>query len=155
MLSLSSSTRRVDVRCPRSPSRRLHPELSSELSGGESTATGQTQDPEISTSIENLATSGEVIIQQSGFSSPGDQSDSGSDNEADSRQPIHPVVPVIGQHFVGNPRHQQQRQRTAMAAVRKFISPPIFRGSPTEDARQWLEHYETISTHNGWGNADK
>ncbi|KZS20370.1 Uncharacterized protein APZ42_012952 [Daphnia magna] len=135
--------------CPRSPSRRLHPELSSELSGGESTATGQTQDPEISTSIENLATSGEVIIQQSGFSSPGDQSDSGSDNEADSRQPIHPVVPVIGQHFVGNPRHQQQRQRTAMAAVRKFISPPIFRGSPTEDARQWLEHYETISTHNG------
>ncbi|KZS02356.1 Uncharacterized protein APZ42_000633, partial [Daphnia magna] len=103
--------------CPRNPSRRLHPELSSELSGGESPATGQTQDPEISTSTENLATS--------------------------------------GQHLVGNPRHQQQRQRTAMAAVRKFISPPIFRGSPTEDARQWLERYETISTHNGWDNADK
>ncbi|KZS17762.1 Uncharacterized protein APZ42_016195 [Daphnia magna] len=82
--------------CPCDPSRRFHPELSSEFSGGESTATGQTQDPEISTSIENLATSGEVIIQQSGFSSPEDQSD--------SRQPIHPVVPVIGQHLVGHPR---------------------------------------------------
>ncbi|KAK4024491.1 hypothetical protein OUZ56_009914 [Daphnia magna] len=94
--------------CPRDPSRRFHPELSSELSGGESTATGQTQDTEISTSIENLATSDEVIIQQSGFSNPEDQSDSGSDKEADSRQPTHPVVPVIGQHFFQTPRQQEQ-----------------------------------------------
>ncbi|KAI9552626.1 pol polyprotein [Daphnia sinensis] len=134
--------------CPRDPSRRLHPELS-ESSDGESTATGQTQHPEISTSTENLATSGEVIIEQSRSSSSEDRSESGSDNEADLRQLTHPVVPVIGQRLFGPPRHQQQPQAAAMAAVRKFISPPIFRGSPTEDARQWLERYETISTHNG------
>ncbi|KZS04733.1 Uncharacterized protein APZ42_032257, partial [Daphnia magna] len=120
--------------CPCDPSRRLHPELSSVLSG---------------------VTSGEVAIKQSGFSSPENQSDSGSDSEADSSQPTHPVVPVIGQHLFQPPRHQQQLQGAAMAAVKKFTSPPIFWGSPTEDARQWLERYETISTHNGWGDADK
>ncbi|KAI9552661.1 hypothetical protein GHT06_020532 [Daphnia sinensis] len=133
--------------CPRDPSRRLHPELS--------TATGQTQDPEISTSLENLATSGEVIIEQSGSSSPENQSDSGSDNEADLKQPTHPVVPVIGKRIFAPPRDQQQLQGTAMVALWKFISPPIFRGSPTEEACQWLERYETISTHNSWGDANK
>ncbi|KAK4024925.1 hypothetical protein OUZ56_010417 [Daphnia magna] len=70
--------------------------------------------------------------------SPENQSDSGSDSEADSSQPMHPVVPVIGQHLFKPLRHQQQLQGTAMAAVRKFISPPIFRCSPTEHARQWM-----------------
>ncbi|KAK4028733.1 hypothetical protein OUZ56_021754 [Daphnia magna] len=42
-----------------------------------------------------------------------------------------------------------------MATVRKFISLHIVRGSPTEDARQWLERNETISIHNDWGDADK
>ncbi|KZS08277.1 Uncharacterized protein APZ42_027754 [Daphnia magna] len=51
--------------------------------------------------------------------------------------------------------HQQQLQCTAMAAVTKLIRPSNFRGSPTEDARQWLESYETISTYNSWGDADQ
>ncbi|KAK4037655.1 hypothetical protein OUZ56_029686 [Daphnia magna] len=42
-----------------------------------------------------------------------------------------------------------------MAAVTKLIRPSNFRGSPTEDARQWLESYETISTYNSWGDADQ
>lgn len=42
-----------------------------------------------------------------------------------------------------------------MAAVTKLIRPSNVRGSPTEDARQWLECYEKISTHNGWGDANK
>ncbi|KZS05277.1 TE: Gypsy retrotransposon integrase 1-like protein [Daphnia magna] len=69
-------------------------------------------------------------------------------------QLTHPVVPVIGQHLFQPLRHQQQLEGAAMAAVRKFINPPIFRGSPKEDD-QWLERYETISTHNGWVDADK
>ncbi|KAK4037658.1 hypothetical protein OUZ56_029689 [Daphnia magna] len=42
-----------------------------------------------------------------------------------------------------------------MAAVTKLIRPSNVRGSPTEDARQWLESYETISTYNSWGDADQ
>ncbi|KZS02273.1 Uncharacterized protein APZ42_000748, partial [Daphnia magna] len=66
-----------------------------------------------------------------------------------------PVVPVSGQQFIVPPGHIVQPQRQAMAAVRKFTSPPIFRGSPDEDARKLMERYETISYHNGWGDAEK
>ncbi|KAK4017529.1 hypothetical protein OUZ56_032941 [Daphnia magna] len=50
--------------CPRDRSRRLHPEQSPELSGGESATTGPTQDPEFSTSIENIVTSETLKISQ-------------------------------------------------------------------------------------------
>ncbi|KZS04935.1 Uncharacterized protein APZ42_032017 [Daphnia magna] len=66
-----------------------------------------------------------------------------------------PVVPVGGKQVIVPTGHIMQQQRQAMTAVRKFISPPIFRGGPDEDARQWMERYETISAHNGWGDAEK
>ncbi|KZR95500.1 Uncharacterized protein APZ42_010755 [Daphnia magna] len=37
-----------------------------------------------------------------------------------------------------------------MEAVRKFISPPIFRKNSEEDAHQWIERFEEHSTHNRW-----
>ncbi|KZS09872.1 Uncharacterized protein APZ42_025803 [Daphnia magna] len=46
-------------------------------------------------------------------------------------------------------------QRQAMEAVRKFISPPIFRKSSEEDAHQLMEHFEEHSTHNRWGDIGK
>jgi hypothetical protein len=66
-----------------------------------------------------------------------------------------PVVPVGGQQVIVPTGHIMQQQRQAMTAVRKFISPPIFRVSPDEDARQWMKHYETIYSHNGWVDAEK
>ncbi|KAK4028255.1 hypothetical protein OUZ56_017535 [Daphnia magna] len=95
------------------------------------------------------------LLMKHPFWSVGRGGNSGSESEADSSQPTHPVLSVIGQRLFCPPRHQQQFQGTAMAAVRKFTSPPIFLGNPIEDARQWLECYETISSPNGWGDADK
>ena len=153
--------------CPRDPSRRLHPLPDVSTDRAESASTpnsfpqaepstaSKTQDFETAGLEDVQVTSRAETVRRSGSNSLVSQSDSGSDYEEDLRVPTNPVVPVIGQNLFGPPRHFQQIQRPAMAAVRKFISPPTFRGSPTEDARQWLERYETISTHNGWGDADK
>ncbi|KAI9555916.1 hypothetical protein GHT06_018446 [Daphnia sinensis] len=115
--------------CPRSPSRRLHPlrELSSPL-------------------IEEADSQGESAETE----------DSNSDPETEvALRAASQVVPVGGQQVIAPSRHIVQQQRQAMTAVRKFISPRTFRGSLDEDARQWMERYETISAHNGWGDAEK
>ncbi|KZR99251.1 Uncharacterized protein APZ42_004952, partial [Daphnia magna] len=66
-----------------------------------------------------------------------------------------PVVPVGGQQFVVPLRHIEQPQRQAMEAVRKFISPPIFRKSSEEDEHQLMELFEEHSTHNRWNDMGK
>ncbi|KZS02597.1 Uncharacterized protein APZ42_000299, partial [Daphnia magna] len=86
--------------------------------------------------------------------SQGESVETGRDSDSDSETEVvlrtaSPVVPVSGQQFIVPSGPIVQPQRQAMAAVRKFISPPIFRGSPDEDERQWMERYETISSHNG------
>ena len=36
----------------------------------------------------------------------------------------------------------------------KFLSPPIFKASPSEDALEWIGRYETTGNYNGWGVAE-
>ena len=36
----------------------------------------------------------------------------------------------------------------------KFLSPPIFKGLPDEDALDWLDRYEKTGAYNRWGNPE-
>ncbi|KZS03106.1 Uncharacterized protein APZ42_034233 [Daphnia magna] len=118
--------------CPRDPSRRLHPlrELSSDHL------------------TEDADSQGESFETTRGL-------DSDPETEVDLRAAMSLVVPVMGQQFVVPSRHIKQPQRKAMEAVRKFISPPIFRKSSEKDAHQWMESFEEHSTHNRWGDIGK
>ena len=137
--------------CPRDPSRRLHPfqepssipvETSpipdSLLVRRTAVAGAEVQNLKGPISrdrlVEEADSQGESVKSAREF-------DSDPETESDLGSGSIPVVPVVGQQILVPSRHIQQPQRQAMAAARKFISPPIFRGSPDEDARQWLERY--------------
>ncbi|KAK4013415.1 hypothetical protein OUZ56_025967 [Daphnia magna] len=149
--------------CPRNTSRRLHPlrELSSVPV---ETSPTPASSLESKTSFVGEALNFEGPIPKDHLTeeadSQGESVETARDSDSDSETEIvlraaSPVVPVSGQQFIVPSGHIVQPQRQAMAAVRKFISPPIFRVSPDEDAHQWMERYETISSHNGWGDAEK
>ncbi|KAI9565302.1 hypothetical protein GHT06_009090 [Daphnia sinensis] len=148
--------------CPRSPSRRLHPlrELSSVPQEALPTPDSSL---ESGTSVVGEAQNLEYTVSREPQIEEADSQGESAETEVSNSDPetevvlraASPVVPVGGQQVIAPSRHIVQQQRQAMTAVRKFISPPTFRGSPDEDARQWMERYETISAHNGWGDAEK
>ncbi|KZS10694.1 Uncharacterized protein APZ42_024785 [Daphnia magna] len=149
--------------CPRDLSRRLHPlrELSSVPVETSPTPASSLKS---GTSFVGEALNFDGPIPKDHLTeeddSQGESVETARDSDSDSETDVvlraaSPVVPVSEQQFIVPLGHIVQPQRQAMAAVRKFISPPIFRGSPDEDARQWMERYETISSHDGWGDAEK
>ncbi|KZS05507.1 Uncharacterized protein APZ42_031279 [Daphnia magna] len=149
--------------CPRDPSRRLHPlrQLSSVP-----VETSPTPAPSLESGTffvgESFSFEGPIpkdhLTREA--DSQGESVETARDSDSDTETEVvlraaSPVVPVGGQQFILPSGHIVQPKRQAMAAVRKFISPPIFRGSLDEDSRQWMERYETISSHNKWGDAEK
>ena len=150
--------------CPRDLSRRLHPfrepssipeetlPIPDSLWVRGTAVAGKAQNFEGPISRDRLV---EEADSQGESVGPAREIDPDSETESDLIVASIPVVQVVGQPLLVPSRHIQQPQRRAMEAVINFFSPPIFRGSPDEDARQWLKRYETISTHNGWGNAEK
>nr|CAH0104912.1 unnamed protein product [Daphnia galeata] len=57
----------------------------------------------------------------------------------------HPASPVLQQNII---------PAVAMAAQRKFISPPTFSTKPGEDAQDWLERFELTGRYNHWDAAE-
>ena len=41
-----------------------------------------------------------------------------------------------------------------MVARVKFLSPPVFKALPSEDALEWIGRYETTGAYHGWGVAE-
>ncbi|KAK4017508.1 hypothetical protein OUZ56_032921 [Daphnia magna] len=132
--------------CPRDPSRRLHP--LQELSNVPvETFPTPASSLESGTSFVGEALNFEGSILKDHLTeeadSQGESVKTARDSDSDSETEVvlraaSPVVPVGGLQFIVPSRHILQPQRQAMAAVKKFISPPIFRGSPDEYARQWI-----------------
>ncbi|KAK4027990.1 hypothetical protein OUZ56_017153 [Daphnia magna] len=144
--------------CPRNTNRRLHPlrQLSS--------VPVETSPTPNSSFKSGIAVGGEAQNLEGPFSkdhsieeadSEGESVKTARDSDSDPETEVDlragsPVIPIGGQQFLVPSGHIVQPQIQAMAAVRKFISPPFFRHAP-----QWMEHYETISSHNGSSNDEK
>ncbi|KZS10448.1 Uncharacterized protein APZ42_025092 [Daphnia magna] len=121
--------------CPRDPSRRLHP--LQELSNVPvETLPTPASSLESGTSFVGEALNFEGSILKDHLTeeadSQGESVKTARDSDSDSETEVvltaaSPVVPVGGLQFIVPSGHILQPQRQAMAAVKKFISPPIFR----------------------------
>ena len=113
--------------CLREPSRRLHPIPAEQL-----LSTSQ-NNPELRVSASASA----IILPVA------DQTSSSSSEDEDDLQ--RPATPIVPNNIV---------PAGAMAAQRKFISPPTFSAKPGENAQDWLERYELTGRYNHWDSAE-
>ena len=125
--------------CPRDPSRRLHPlPEPSSIPLEEETATAaytsSSNREEIDWQSDQRDRSDSPLIVNEGLEiEPSDEEEVSFDSlsETSSEASVAMARPQI-----------------------KFLSPPIFKGNPDEDALDWVDRYERTGTYNGWGKAN-
>ncbi len=113
--------------CLRGPSRRLHPTPQQEILSTNQNHSQLRTSAAASTSLFPVA----------------DQTSSSSSEDEDYLQ--RPASPIVPNNIV---------PAGAMAAQRKFISPPTFSAKPGENAQDWMERYELTGRYNRWDAAE-